>query len=136
MCYIGIDKGRKTTPRFLEEVEDPNTNDNDNENNNSVQSKDIDDLEKIKDKEDTNGVDKVTGITELSREVTGVAYINKLTNKIAINTIQDSRNIFIKRDQRKVDIVQRFQYVARVPTIKTILHLVSTNSIKNNPIIS
>ena len=52
----------------------------------------------------------------------------------AIKTLEGSRQWFSKRDQIRVDIIWRFQYVARFPADDTILHSVSTNSIKNNPI--
>ena len=87
VCYIGIDKGRKITARFPEELEDSDTSIDDNANNSLVQSKDITNVEEIKDKKDTNRVDKVIEVIGVSGEVIGVAHTNKPINEIAINTI-------------------------------------------------
>ena len=47
-----------------------------------------------------------------------------------IDTIEDSRSGFYKRDQKKADVVRRFQHVSWFPSEDTIAYSAITNGIK------
>lgn len=52
----------------------------------------------------------------------------------AIDTIENSRKRFTKRDQLKADRVRRFQHASGFPSDGTLINSCKTNGVKNNPI--
>ena len=54
--------------------------------------------------------------------------------EVAIETLEDSKKRFSKRDRLKAELMRRFQHVAGVPADTTLIHLANTNGIRNNPI--
>ena len=65
------------------------------------------------------------------RNLTGV----DREEEVAIETVEENKKRFSKRDRCKAKIVRRFQYVAGVLSDVMIIHLVNTNGIRNNLII-
>ena len=58
-----------------------------------------------------------------------------VNDKKAIKTIEGSKKRFTKRDQKKTDILHRFQHIVGFPSYETIVYSIITNKICNNSII-
>ena len=67
---------------------------------------------------------------DTSREVDDIVSPNELE----LDAIQDNRNRVSKRDQQQAIVVNRFKYVAGVPSDSTIMCSVSSEGTKNNHI--
>ena len=79
--------------------------------------------------------ESITGVIE-ANTVEHPTIVHNVNNdeEVAIVTLEDSKKRFSKRDRLKAELVRRFQHVAGVPSDATLIHLVTTNGIRNNPI--
>ena len=60
---------------------------------------------------------------------------NQQTSKKSIHTITGNRSDFTKRDNRKADMVRRFQLVSAHPSTKTLVVAANNRTIKNFPFV-
>ena len=85
--------------------------------------------------ETSNDDESIAGVIE-ANTVEHPTVVHNVNNdkEVAIETLEDSKKQFSKRDRLKAELVRRFQHVAGVPSDATLIHLVTTNGIRNNPI--